>query len=181
MKPIFLIGFMGSGKSTLGRAVSRATGLQLIDLDHYIEARFRRTIPEIFATEGEVRFRDLERRMLAEVGEFEDVIVACGGGTPCQPGNIDYMNNAGTTIRLRASEERLHDRLKKGRRKRPAIASLSDNEILETIRRMTVEREPFYSRAQHTFPSDLLENSEEIAASTERFIEMFNLPRKTEQ
>lgn len=82
MKTIFLIGFMGCGKSTLGRALGRATSMEFIDLDHYIETRYHKNVREIFATEGEERFRDMERRMLREVGEFENVIIACGGGTP---------------------------------------------------------------------------------------------------
>ena len=96
MRPIFLIGFMGSGKTTLAKALSRATGLEYIDLDAYIEARFHANVSEIFAREGQDRFRDMERRMLREVAEFEDVIVACGGGTPCFFDNVDYMNSKST-------------------------------------------------------------------------------------
>lgn len=111
MRPIFLIGFMGCGKSTLGRALSKQTGIELIDLDHYIERRFHRSITDIFAIEGETRFRDLERRMLEETGEFENVVIACGGGTPCFGNNMEFMNSHGTTVYLEASEERLLDRL----------------------------------------------------------------------
>lgn len=83
MKPIFLIGYMGCGKSTLGRNVARMTGFQFIDLDNFIEARFHASVKEIFASRGEEGFRDIERRMLIETSDFQDVIVACGGGTPC--------------------------------------------------------------------------------------------------
>ena len=92
MKRIFLTGYMGSGKSTLGLRLAQKAGLSFIDLDHYIETRFRKTINEIFAEKGEKEFRIIERNMLREVGEFEDVIIATGGGAPCFFDNIDYMN-----------------------------------------------------------------------------------------
>ena len=81
MQPIFLIGYMGCGKSTLGRNVSRLTGVEFIDLDSYIEGRYHSSVREIFAAKGEEGFRDIERRMLHEVAEFANVSVACGGGT----------------------------------------------------------------------------------------------------
>lgn len=178
MKPIFLIGFMGSGKTTLARAVSKIANIEAIDLDTYIERRFHSNIRDIFATEGEERFRDIEARMLREVGEFEDVIVACGGGTPCYGSNMDFILSHGIAVLLETSEERLLDRLKKGRRKRPLIASLTDDEILDTIRKRYAERMPHYSRAHHTFNSDKLENAKEIDATVHDFITRFNLPLK---
>lgn len=178
MKPLFLIGFMGSGKTTLARALSQRTSLEMIDLDTYIERRFHRNVRDIFTTDGEARFRDIEARMLREAGEFEDVIVACGGGTPCHDDNIDFMLEHGTTVLLEASEERLLDRLRKGRRKRPLIASLTDDEILASIRSRSAERMPYYSRAPHTFNTDRLENAAEIDATANEFIQRFNLPLK---
>ena len=77
MRPIFLIGYMGSGKTTLGRALGRRLGLQFIDLDLYIESRYMRTISQLFAERGEDKFRSIEREMLHEVAEMEDVVVAC--------------------------------------------------------------------------------------------------------
>ena len=79
---IFLIGYMGAGKTTLGKAFSREEGLTFVDLDWYIEERFHKTIAQIFAERGEEGFRELERRMLHEVSEFENVVIATGGGTP---------------------------------------------------------------------------------------------------
>lgn len=98
MKRIFLMGYMGSGKTTLGRAFARAEGLEFIDLDWYIEERLHKSISELFAERGEEGFRNLERKMLHEAGEFEDVVIACGGGTPCFFDNMEYMNRQGTTI-----------------------------------------------------------------------------------
>ena len=83
MKRVFLIGYMGSGKTTLGKAYSAATGLQFVDLDWYIEERMHKSISDLFAERGEDGFRLLEQKMLHEAGEFENVLIACGGGTPC--------------------------------------------------------------------------------------------------
>ena len=83
MKRIFLIGYMGAGKTTVGKVLSRQLGLSFIDLDHYIEGRYHKTVGQLFAEKGEDAFRDIERRMLREVAAFEDVLVSTGGGAPC--------------------------------------------------------------------------------------------------
>ena len=172
MRPIFLIGFMGSGKTTLAKAVARATSLEFIDLDSYIENRFRKNIRDIFAREGEARFRDMEARMLREVGEFENVVVACGGGTPCFAGNIDYMNSRGLTVELRASENRLHERLMKGRHKRPLIAGKNAEEVMAIIRKGLADRKPFYRRAAASFAADRRDDARQIEESTALFLKL---------
>ncbi len=83
MTRIFLIGYMGSGKTTLGRAYAKEMGLTFIDLDWYIEERFHTSVQKLFAQRGEEDFRRIEQKMLHEVADFEDVVIACGGGTPC--------------------------------------------------------------------------------------------------
>lgn len=170
MQPIFLIGYMGSGKSTLGYALSKATGLTFIDLDNYIESRYRMTVSEIFAEKGEDGFRRIEKAMLAEVSSFEDVIVACGGGTPCFFDNMEVMNAAGTTVLLDTTIDSLHRRLCHGKAKRPLIASMTDDELRHYISEALAKRMPWYSLAQHTFPSDQLEDMKQIRHSVERFI-----------
>ena len=100
MTRIILIGYMGAGKTTLGHALANRLQLQFIDLDLYIEERYRKTISQIFAERGEEGFRLIEQRMLHEVAEFEDVVISTGGGTPCFFDNIDYMNRQGTTVFL---------------------------------------------------------------------------------
>lgn len=169
MRPIFLIGYMGCGKSTLGRNLSAATGIRFIDLDHYIEARFHRTIREIFAERGEDGFRELERKMLHEVADFEDIIVACGGGTPCFFDNMEYMNDHGITVMLDTSLDKLHSRLIRGRHKRPLIANKTDEELRLFIVEALQERMPHYNKAQIKFQSDLLENECEISDTVARF------------
>ncbi len=173
MRPIFLIGFMGSGKSTLGRALSRVTGLQFIDLDTYIEGRFHANVRDIFATRGEDGFRDMERRMLAEVSQFEDVVIACGGGTPCFFDNMAVMNAAGTTVMLDASHYRLHERLMRGRHKRPLIAAMTDDEIYNYISEALQHRNQWYELARYRFPADRLDDAGQIAESVAEFIKRF--------
>ncbi len=173
MQPIFLIGFMGSGKSTLGRALATATGYQFIDLDSYIEVRYHSNIRDIFASRGEDGFRDIERRMLHEVSDFEDVIVACGGGTPCFFDNMDRMNAHGLTVMLTATHETLLRRLLAGRRRRPLIASMDDARLGAFIEESIGRRMPFYSKASHFFPSDRLESRQQIAETVADFISRF--------
>lgn len=178
MKPIFLIGYMGSGKSTLGKALASRCEVRFIDLDDYIEERSGKTIKEIFATEGEAAFRDLERRMLVEVSGFDNVLVACGGGTPCFGDNMELMNEHGVTVLLQASYERLLERLKRGRHKRPLIAALNDEELGDFITRQLELRMSHYSKAAEVFDSTLLEDENQIERKCEAFISQFNLPLK---
>lgn len=178
MKPIFLIGYMGCGKSTMGRAISALTGVPFIDLDNYIEQRFHLTVKEIFAQRGEDGFRDVERRMLQEVADFEDVIVACGGGTPCFFDNMEYMNTHGTTVFLNTPIDRLHSRLMRGRHKRPLIADKDDEELMTFIKEALAKRMDHYSKAQISFSSERLENKSEIANTAREFAELLAIPIK---
>ncbi len=178
MQPIFLIGYMGCGKSTMGRAVSELTGIPFIDLDNYIERRFHLTVKAIFAERGEEGFRDVERRMLQEVADFEDVIVACGGGTPCFFDNMEYMNSHGTTVFLNTPIPRLHSRLMRGRHKRPLIANKNEEELMEFIQKALADRMEHYTKAQIEFSSERLENREEIENTAREFVELLSIPLK---
>lgn len=178
MQPIFLIGYMGCGKSTLGRNVSKLTGVDFIDLDSYIEGRYHLSVRDIFAAKGEEGFRDIERMMLHEVAEFENVIVACGGGTPCFFDNMDYMNSKGTTVFLNTSLPKLHTRLMRGRHKRPLIAGKSDEELKQFIVEALEKRMPHYSKAKINFAGDLLENECEVTDTAKRFISLLNMTEK---
>lgn len=178
MTRIFLIGYMGAGKTTLGRALAKALGLSFIDLDNYIETRFRKTISQIFAEKGEEGFRLLERNMLAEVGEFEDVIISTGGGTPCFYDNVEYMNRQGITVFLDVPVERLFTRLSIARSKRPLIKEKNDEELLQFINEQLGKRMPHYSKAQHCFVADKLEDRRQIDSSVEQFCKQFGLEVK---
>jgi shikimate kinase len=177
MKPIFLIGYMGCGKSTLGRALQRlCTGWQFIDLDNYIENRFHATISELFAARGEQGFRSLEHAMLGEVAEFADTIVACGGGTPCFLGNMELMNSRGTTVWLTTPTEHILQRLMRNRSKRPLLAGKTDEELRRFVEENLEARRPFYSQAQAQFCSTALEDKAQIGTTAAEFARQFNIP-----
>ena len=169
MKSIVLIGYMGAGKTTIGHAMAKEMGLQFYDLDWYIEMRFHRTVAQIFEERGEEGFREIERNMLHEVAEFENVIISCGGGTPCFFDNIEYMNRQGTTVFLEASVDVLHTRLTIARTQRPLVAGKSEEELRAYINEMLSRRLPYYSRATHTFCADHLEDIRQVGESVERF------------
>ncbi|MCC8036603.1 MAG: shikimate kinase [Bacteroidales bacterium] len=173
MRPVFLIGYMGCGKSTLGRALSRLTGITLIDLDTYIESRFHRTVTELFAERGESGFREIETAMLEEVASFEDVIVACGGGTPCFGRNMEVMNQAGLTVWLNTPRDVLLRRLIRGKHKRPLIAQKTDDELGAFIDAALEARETFYSQAQAQFCGANLEDKSQIDTTARAFITRF--------
>ncbi len=172
MKRVYLIGYMGSGKTTLGKAFAQAAHLQFIDLDWYIEERMHKAIKDLFAERGEEGFRQVERNMLHEAGEFENVVIAAGGGTPCFFDNIDYMNRTGDTVFLNASFEALFRRLKVAKSKRPLLSGKTDEELKEVIRNGLAERMAFYGKAKHWFPSDYLESREQISESVEQLKKM---------
>ena len=140
---VILVGYMGSGKTTVGRQLANALGVQFYDLDWYIETRFHKRVAEIFAEKGEEGFRDMERRMLHEVAEFEDVVLSCGGGTPCFFDNMDYMNSLGETLYLKASPEVLAQHLRMGRTERPLIKGKTPEELEQYIKESLAAREPF--------------------------------------
>ena len=175
MTRIFLTGYMGSGKTTLGRALAADMGIEFIDLDHYIEQRHRKTIAQLFAERGEEGFREIERRMLHEVGEFENVIISTGGGTPCFFDNIEYMNAQGTTVYLDVPVERLHIRLCIARSKRPLIKDKNDEELMTFITEQLAKRTPHYCKAQHSFRADRLEDTMQVKESVEAFRREFGV------
>ncbi len=153
---------MGAGKTTLGRVLAREMGLTFYDLDDYIEERFHKTIPAIFEESGEAGFRDVERRMLHEVAEFEDVVISCGGGTPCFFDNMEYLNSKGETFYLKATPEVLKAHLMMGKTQRPLIKGKSPEELIEYIRQALQERSPFYEKAKHTLELDVIHTNEDI-------------------
>ncbi len=167
MKRIFLLGYMGAGKTTLGRPLAKAMGLEFIDLDLFIESRYRKTVKDIFAEMGEEGFRMIEHRSLLEVADYEDVVIALGGGTPCFMDNMDIVKRAGVSVYLKPAEDVLLRRLILGKRKRPLLASKSDDEILAVIREQLAWREPFYLKADIVFESSHLESLKDIDSSAE--------------
>lgn len=174
LKPIFLIGFMGAGKSTLGRGLASCyPSLTYIDLDDVIEEREGMPVGEIFACRGEDYFRRRESELLREVSSGRDVIVGCGGGTPCHSGNMEWMNACGVTVLLQASLPVLLRRLLDAQASRPMISGLSEKELERFIVTKQTERAPYYNRAMFRFCSDSLETADEIRDSSLDFYTRF--------
>jgi len=162
MKRIFLTGYMGAGKTTAGRELAKVLELDFIDLDHFIQARYQKTVGQIFQEVGENEFRIIERNILKEVGEFEDVVISTGGGTPCFFNNMEYMNNAGTTVYLKARPEALASRLNSCKEKRPLIKDKDEQELYTFIVDSLEKREPYYSQAKIIFETEQLVNREDV-------------------
>jgi shikimate kinase len=175
MTRIILIGYMGAGKTTIGKALSKELGIIFYDLDWYIESRMRKTVSEIFAERGEEGFRKIEYNMLHEVAEFEDVIISCGGGTPCFFDNMDYLNQQGLTVYLKADPEVLYKHLQMAKVERPLLKGKSKEELLTFIKEQLEKREPFYTKARYTLDVSLMDNYEKIKISVGKIKELLDL------
>ena len=166
---------MCSGKTTLGRAFALKMGLQFIDMDWYIEGRFHKTVKQIFAELGEDAFREMERKMLHEVGDFENVMISTGGGTACFFDNVQYMNQQGQTVYMKADVETLFNRLQIGKAKRPLLMNKTDEEMKQYITEQLAQREQFYSQATYVFDSNRLESRRQIDKSIEELRQLLGL------
>ena len=148
MNRIFLIGYMGSGKTTIGKLLAEQLGYTFVDMDTHIEEKHFKTVSQIFADLGEEQFRLLEQQCLHEVSEFENVVIATGGGAPCFFDNVDYMNRHGLTVYIKLSVEQLAERLENSKaNKRPLLANRKGKELQDFIAEGLAKRDPFYSRA----------------------------------
>ena len=148
---IVLIGYMGSGKSTVGRLLAETLGLPFLDFDSHIESRLGASIPEIFEDRGELYFRKAEHRLLKELLETNPAgILSLGGGTPCYAGNMDLiLAHTDSVFYLQLTVGELAARLQGEKKERPLIAHLSDDELPEFIGKHLFERAPFYTRAPY--------------------------------
>lgn len=173
-KPIYLTGFMGSGKTTTGRLLAHSLRYDFTDLDEFIEKQEKASISELFERHGESGFRELERYALHETSKLKDVVIATGGGVPCFFDNMDVMNKMGTTIYLKLSPENLAYRLLRGQEHRPLIAGKTREELQLFIRSKLSEREPWYQKAQIIADTASLPPKEIV----ELIIRAINLPRK---
>jgi len=145
---IFITGFMGSGKTSLGLMLAGKCASRFIDMDEMIECRSGKTITEIFQSQGEAMFRETEKEVLNQlVKSCEDLVVATGGGTACFFDNMEVMNKNGTTVYLKFSPELLFERLRDDVQHRPLLAEQKD--LKEYIAASLSEREKFYHKAQH--------------------------------
>jgi len=161
---IFLVGFMGCGKTTMGRKLSKYLDAQLIDLDHEIEKVTGMVISEYFSLHGEAAFRELEKKTLQNYDYAEHCVIATGGGTPCFFDNMQWMNANGHTIYIRMSPKALAGRLEKGRAKRPLLKDLDEQGVINFIENKLEERDPYYLQAflildgHHLTPELIVQN-----------------------
>ncbi|MBO0331888.1 shikimate kinase [[Muricauda] lutisoli] len=148
---IVLVGYMASGKSTVGRLLARQLGIRFIDLDDYIEEHQKKSIKTIFSEKGEIFFRKLEHQMLNEVlGKEESLVISTGGGTPCYGTNMTIiLDEADHSIYLDLSIPNLLDRISKEKENRPLVKNISDKELPEFIGKHLFERRPYYMQAKH--------------------------------
>jgi len=162
MKSIVLIGYMGAGKTTVGKALAAKANLGFYDLDWYIEDRYHTRISTIFQQKGEDGFRRLEQLMLHEVTYFEDCIIATGGGTPCFFNNMEFMNQNATTIYLKASPSTIIQHLKLSHTVRPLLQNKQGDELLGYIQNQLAERSGFYNMAHHCVDVNILDSYQKI-------------------
>jgi shikimate kinase len=152
---IFLMGFMGSGKSTLGKQLAAQLSLPFADLDEYISEHEGQNIPAIFSAQGEAAFRLLEKKYLEElVQQTDNGVIALGGGTPCFHDNIELINRAGVSVYLETSAATLLDRLENTVEGRPLLAGQTGERLLEAITTKLQERQPYYSSAKIVFNTE---------------------------
>ncbi len=167
---IFLIGFMGSGKSYTGKRLATALGCGFHDLDERIESLEACSVAEIFRDKGESYFRELESQILRETERFPRAVISCGGGTPCFHGNMDWMNAHGITIWLDPPVEVIYWRLQRKPHKRPLLTGLETEEAWRVfIEAKLAERRPYYRQAQFAY-----RQASEAEDAAEELIKLLN-------
>lgn len=147
-RKIYLIGFMGSGKSTMGRKLSASLGWSFVDLDRMIEEEAGMNIPDIFFFKGEDYFRNVETKLLRSLESVNEAVVSTGGGTPCYHDNMDFMLRTGLTIYLKLTPAQLKSRLKKSADKRPLLRNVTEENLENYIQLKLAEREVWYNKAE---------------------------------
>ena len=154
MNKIFLVGYMGCGKSTIGRLLAKRLQWSFVDMDAYIENRHHKTINELFAERGEEVFRRLERSALEEISCFDLAVISTGGGAPCFFDNIDLMNQSGICIYIAMTPEALSRRLAANTQNRPLLRNKKEDELQLFIRTQLAQRQPFYDKAIYKVNND---------------------------
>jgi len=148
---IFLIGYMGSGKSSTGKRLARALGLPFVDTDIEIKHAQQKSISDIFKEQGEMAFREMERDCLLELQTKNSIgVFATGGGMPCFHDNMKLMNQLGITIYLKRPAKELAQRLENSKKSRPLIADKTEGELLHFVEKQLIDREKYYALASIT-------------------------------
>ena len=153
-KAIFLMGFMGSGKTTIGKKLARKIKFDFFDLDEVIELSQQKTIAQLFEEIGEERFREIEREALIDIGKNQNCVISLGGGTPCFYNNMDLIKELGTSVYLKLDMPILVGRLRNTKGNRPLLAKLNHKGISKFVREKLIEREPYYSQADFILRSN---------------------------
>jgi shikimate kinase len=168
---IVLLGYMASGKSSIGKKLAKSLGMNFIDLDDYIIEQEKMSITNIFKNKGEIYFRNIEHQYLKEIlSQDKDFILSLGGGTPCYGKNMEEINKEGVlSVYLKGSIATLVQRLIKKKSKRPLIASLDNDQIPEFVAKHLFERRFFYEQAKETMKIDGKTKSE-VAKELEKFL-----------
>lgn len=167
---IFLLGYMGSGKSTVGKKLAEKLKLNFIDFDDYVESASGKSIPEIFEKDGEEKFRVMEQKYLLEIIKKDNSVISLGGGTPCFHNNIELINKNGISVYIEMTADALAKRLIKAKGKRPLILGMNEVDLKFFIEANMEKRLPYYSRAKHTVKSEN-QSAEELA---EKLIQMLD-------
>ena len=145
---IYIIGFMGSGKSTAGKKLASLLEWSFIDLDKKIEEHAGKTVPEIFSENGEEYFRNLEAQLLKSLKSYTNTLISTGGGTPCYKDNMDFMLQTGLTLYLKLTPEELKSRLSGSKGERPLIKDIDKDNLLSFIVEKLADREKWYDRSE---------------------------------
>ncbi|PWL37376.1 shikimate kinase [Flagellimonas aquimarina] len=153
---VVLVGYMASGKSSIGRLLARDLNLEFIDLDEFIENQLQKTIPAIFSEKGEIYFRKIEHEMLSMVlNEKQSVVLSTGGGTPCYGGNMKtILEQSNHSLYLQLPVSTLVDRISNEKNDRPLVKNIDNGDLLEFVGKHLFERRQFYAQAKHIVDAD---------------------------
>ncbi|OPZ32235.1 MAG: Shikimate kinase [Bacteroidetes bacterium ADurb.BinA174] len=167
---IYLIGYMGVGKTTVGKKLAKLLDIGFIDLDKFIESKYYKTVPELFIERGESEFRLIEQKTLKEVSEIENVVISTGGGTPCFFDNVELMNQTGITVYIQAEPEELAARLRTSKTVRPIVSGKAKEELYSFISNHLSERERFYTQAQIIYKTNHLVTKEDVHLTVDEIV-----------
>ncbi len=154
MRNIYIVGYMASGKTTIGKRLAEDLCLDFIDTDDFIEGKMGKTIAEIFIQEGEEYFRNQERNIISVLSATSDTVVATGGGLPCHSDNMQFLNSVGETVFIDTPVEEILSRLRQERETRPLVKDLDKKVLPYFVKENYAKRLPIYKEARHTISSE---------------------------
>jgi len=158
---IFIIGYMGAGKSTVGKKLANKLDVTFVDLDDAFEAKYRYSIPSFFDHFGEEKYREFENECLKEIiTDHEKAVISTGGGTACFNDNISLMNDEGTTVYIKMHPKSLAERLNRARRLRPVVRDIQNDDMQKFVEEQLLERSPYYEQAMITIKGESIDIEE---------------------